>query len=291
MQLKLNKSMIIEITSTNIYKIKQQFVINELIIGFFDGIHLGHMNLLSDPNNQTILTFKNIPRKIKKLYDFNERIQQLEDLGFKRIFIYDIDQNNLSGEEFIDQILKPLTPKKIIVGANFAYGNNFCNASSLKQYFNVEIKIITNDVSTTKIKELIINKQVEIANKLLIKPYYRVGNVVRGDQIARNIGFNTANILCDNNLIDIAEGVYKAQVIFNNKKYDSVVYLGIPKTINTRSFSMIEAHILDFNQNIYDERIKIVFLKYLAPNLKFNNIDELITAIKNYIKLVLDKTN
>ncbi|RCT49198.1 riboflavin biosynthesis protein RibF, partial [Ureaplasma urealyticum] len=60
--------MIIEITSTNIYKIKQQFVINELIIGFFDGIHLGHMNLLSDPNNQTILTFKNIPRKIKTLY-------------------------------------------------------------------------------------------------------------------------------------------------------------------------------------------------------------------------------
>ncbi len=107
--------MIIEITSTNIYKIKQQFVINELIIGFFDGIHLGHMNLLSDPNNQTILTFKNIPRKIKKLYDFNERIQQLEDLGFKRIFIYDIDQNNLSGEEFIDQILKPLTPKKLLL--------------------------------------------------------------------------------------------------------------------------------------------------------------------------------
>ncbi|WP_253255941.1 riboflavin biosynthesis protein RibF [Ureaplasma urealyticum] len=285
----MNKYMIIEITSTNIQQIRDQYFINELVIGFFDGIHLGHMSLLSNPENRSILTFKRIPRKTKNLFEFDERIQQLEDLGFKNIFVYDIFENNLIGTEFIEQILAPLSPNKIIVGANFTYGNDRCNAYSLKKYFNVEIKEITYNISTSRIKELIINKQIELANELLIKPYYRVGNVVYGNQIARSLGFNTANILCDNSLIDIAEGVYQAEVVFDNQKYDSVVYLGIPKTIHSRSYSMIEAHILNFSQDIYCKEIKIIFLKYLAPNLKFNSVNELTNAIKKYIKLILNK--
>ncbi|MCV3743275.1 riboflavin biosynthesis protein RibF [Ureaplasma sp. ES3154-GEN] len=260
----------------------------DLIIGFFDGLHHGHMKLFAESKKFSILTFKNIPRKTASLYPFEKRIEMLEQLpGLVDIYVFDIKEYNIDAQNFIDLYLKKLAPERIVIGQNFSFGSDQQPSSFLKQSYpnTLIIEAPLNSVSTSLIKTGIATNNWDYVNQKLVNPYTRCGLVVHGDQVASNLGFATANIHCDPNLIRLVDGVYITSAIVNNKTYKAITYIGVPKTIVSRDYSFIETHIIDFHQNIYNQNLTIIFHDYIAPNKKFNSIDELINTITSYVQI------
>ncbi|MCV3754122.1 riboflavin biosynthesis protein RibF [Ureaplasma zalophigenitalium] len=277
--------MIIELNQKNIHNLQMDRQV-DLVIGFFDGLHIGHKYLFSQCKKFSILTFNSIPRKKENLYPFYERLAILNSLeNLVDIYVYDIQANNLSAQAFIDQYIKQLNPQKIIVGRDFLFGNDQKDAHFLKkQCANAIVsEVHVKDISTTLIKKAIKNNQWTLVNNVLLSPYYRCGTVVYGSQIGKTLGFATANMIYDEQLIHLVDGVYLTSAIINARSYKSITYIGVPKTIERRTTKFIETHLLDFNDNIYNQNIKVVFHDYLAPNIKFSNVNELISAINEYI--------
>ncbi|MCV3734531.1 riboflavin biosynthesis protein RibF [Ureaplasma miroungigenitalium] len=278
--------MIIELNNKNITNLQIPEQV-DLVIGFFDGLHIGHKYLFSQSKKFSILTFKNIPRKKENLYPYYERLAILSNLeNLVNIYVYDIQANNLPAQDFIDQYIKQLNPHKIIVGRDFLFGSDQKDSHFLKKHCpnTIVSEVYVKDISTSLIKKAIKNNQWTLANNVLLTPYYRCGTVVHGSQIGKSIGFATANIVYDAHLVHLIDGVYLTSTIVNNQTYKSITYIGIPKTIESRETKFIETHILDFHADIYNHNIKVIFHDYLAPNIKFKNLDALITAIKGYIK-------
>ncbi|KEZ23773.1 riboflavin biosynthesis protein RibF [Ureaplasma diversum] len=284
-------STIFELNKTNLKSIKQ-LNLKKLVIGFFDGLHLGHLKLFNlnnhseTTNDYSVLTFYSIPRKTNYLFSFNERIKQLEKIGIKNILVFDLEANNMNGFDFINQYLNELNIESIIVGENFSFGKDQLSATSLKQQAkaNVEIVQIDQKYASSKIKAAILENDFKTANELLGFAYYRTNQVVLTSQVGRLIGFPTANIELEPNLINLNSGSYVSSVVVDQKTYLGVSYIGIPKTIKSRVYSMIEVHILDFNQDIYYQPIQINFHQFLAVNQRFSCQESLIEHIKNCIE-------
>lgn len=261
-----------------------------LIMGFFDGLHKGHMTLMhKDLYKSSILTFVNIPSKTNFLYSDNNRIEQLEKTGCKNVLVYDVS-NNLTASEFIEKILKVLNPQKIIVGEDFRIGSDLKGVDFLiNNNFNVDVVPRNENVSTTMLKEFISTSDFEKTNQYLIYPYYRTGYVIDGNKQGSMIGAKTANIEINPNLIQIPYGVYISRTIINNKTYKSLTMVGCPKTGKLASNEpRIETHLLNYSGNdFYNEKIKIVFLKKIAniKNYVFKSI--LIKKIDKFKQIAL----
>lgn len=282
--------MIYELNKSNLTSIKQ-LNLKKLVIGFFDGLHLGHLKLFNLTNHNqkavdySVLTFYSIPRKSNSLFNFQERIKQLKNIGIENILVLDLEKNNMNGVDFISNFLNQLSVETIVVGNNFSFGNDQLDAKALTKLSKTKVEVIAIDqkYSSSKIKEAILNNDWNKTNDLLGFSYYRFGQVVQASQIGRLLGFPTANIKLETNLIPLTSGSYISSVIVNGISYLGVCYIGIPKTIKTRIYSMIEVHILDFNDDIYYKPIQINFHKFLTINQRFDTKEELIEHIKKCI--------
>lgn len=264
------------------YQISKNNKYETLYLGFFDALHKGHLNLFKDVKNNAVLTFINIPRKSEPVFNIDKRINDLKDVGFKKIYVYDIINANVTGERFIKETLLANGVKKIIVGDDFKIGNDFLDINNIKKYIDIDV-VIKNDISTTEIKELLKQGDIQRVNKLLAFDFSIEAKVIKSKQIARTLGYPTANILSYNSHY-LKHGVYKTYTIFNNKKYQSITFVGNNKTFEDNTYS-IETHIIDFDLNIYNKRIKVLFDKYLCDIKKFNNINDL----KRHIQKLVDK--
>lgn len=281
--------MIIELNNKTISDIiKNDNAKKHLVIGFFDGIHKGHLELFDNAKDKYLLTFKKIPRKEFQIYSLKERLEQLKKYGFKGIYVYDIYSSNLEAQEFINNFLKPLNVSKITVGINFTFGKDHQKATFLKEYFDdVNIVDLKLNYSSTKIRNLLLKNDFKTANEILVEDYYYPGIVVNGDQTARMLGFPTANIEVIDGLVPLKEGVYVSDVLIenSNKLHRAITYIGVPKTIVNRNKSMIESHIIDFNKDLYNKQIKVYLRKYIAPNKRFINKNALVYAINKYVMI------
>ncbi|QZX49236.1 tRNA 2-thiouridine(34) synthase MnmA [Mycoplasma sp. E35C] len=263
----------------------------DLVIGYFDGIHQGHLKLFNLSNKFNVLTFKHVPKKQKVLYQRTHALEELASLeNINQLLVYDVKNNNLSAQEFIDQYLKVINPKRIIIGSDFKFGNDQKTYQLLIDNGFETIVVDKNECSTSKIKELILAKDLSSANQLLNQPFYLKGEVIVNNQIGRTIGFNTANILVDDQIIDLVEGSYASKVIIDDKTYLGISFIGKPKSFDQKT-RQCETHILDFNQDIYHKTIKVELYKFIRENHKFNSLDELKRAINNDKKITLDFFN
>ena len=290
-----------------------------ITVGIFDGVHLGHKKILSrvveaakdNDSESVVFTLWPHPRlvlnsnkgELKFLTTIDEKIELLEKTGIDHVVIYPFSQEfaKLTACNFIKQILvDSLNVKKLIVGYNHKFGKdqegNFDNLSlcakeygfaieKLDAFENTEIK-----VSSTAIREAILNKNVMLANKLLGYQYFITGKVVGGSQVGRKIGFPTANIeLYEDYKLIPANGVYAVWVHVNGAQYKGMLNIGVRPTIDGKnSRKSIEVHILDFDKNLYDKKITIRFVDRIRDEKMFENVNALTYQLKEDKKRILE---
>ncbi len=276
--------------------------------GTFDGVHLGHQKIISrlkdvaqkNQGETVLLTFYPHPRmvlfpddnELKLLNTQQEKIQLLEKYGVDHLIIYPFTKefSRLTSVEFVRNILvNSIHTKKLIIGYNHHFGRNREGSfEHLKEFgpiygFEVEeipAKDIDNiEVSSTKIRNSLLSGNVELAASYLGHPHSVRGNVVKGYEKGRIIGYPTANIVIEDKYKLIpSDGVYAVKVEVRGKIYGGMLNVGNNPTIPGKGRS-IEVNIFDFNETIYGEDATIFFIKRLRDELKFAGLEELKMAL------------
>ncbi len=277
------------------------FVITQ---GTFDGVHLGHQHVLKQVVNiakeykkpSLLITFYPHPRlvinpndsTIKMLSSIEEKAKIILEMGIDYVlvlsFTHEISQ--YTPEKFVHDILvSKLNVQCMVVGYDHRFGKNrsggFSELTEFAKKFNFKVKEINASeideiaVSSTRIRKAIASGNLKEANELLGKPYRLTGIVVEGQKIGRQLGFPTANLMIDepHKLIP-PNGVYLGYAIIQNIKYKIMLNIGVRPTVDGKS-QTIEAHIIDFNENIYNQKLTIYLVQFLREELRFNGLEAL----------------
>lgn len=271
-------------------------------LGNFDGLHRGHIALIETAVEQAktkgirsaVFTFANHPRNVmaghtvvKSVNSEAEKIEQLEKAGIDYMFDLPFEDRikNQSPEEFVKfLLLEKFNASTAICGFNFTYGFKAAGTAETLQaageahgFDVIVIPSIVVDgevVSSTLIRQCIADGDIEKASKLLGRRYTFRGEIVHGEQLGRLIGFPTCNIVVDDVMETPPNGVYITRSYINGNAYPSVTNVGNKPTVGSFAKNM-ETHIINFDQDVYGERIEVEFLKQVRPEMKFAGIDEL----------------
>jgi riboflavin kinase/FMN adenylyltransferase len=282
--------------------------------GTFDGVHLGHQQILKRLTDEAlkcngeslVLTFWPHPRLFLFPDDNNLKLLQTLDEKLEMFALCQVDNvvvlpftkelSNVMPEDYIKEFLvNRLNVKLAIVGYDHRFGRNReGDISVLRQYagqlaYEVE-EIAAEDIdeitiSSTKIRNALLEGDADTARKYLGRPYSFKGKVVEGMKLGRKLGYPTANLLIEDNFKLIpAIGVYAVKCRVRGLEYGGMMNIGNNPTIPGKAFS-IEVHLFDFNEDIYGEYVEVLVLTRLRDEKKFQNLEELA------LNLQLDKEN
>lgn len=283
-----------------------------LSLGMFDGVHLGHISIINQLKEKakekglqtTLLSFWPHPRKVfnpndelKLLTTLDEKISLLEKSDIDLLFLKKFDEEfrNLTGEEFIRQILvEKLNAKSIIIGHDHVFGKNKSGNFELLQKLSTElgyevaqldaVKEGEFNISSTKIRNCLGNGNIIGANKMLGYHYSISGKVIDGKKLGRTIGYPTANLEINELKLLPKKGAYIVEVFVKNKFYKGMLSIGTNPTVNGEKLT-VEVYILDFNEDIYGENITINFRDFLHEEIKFESLEKLIERLDEDKKL------
>lgn len=284
-----------------------------LTLGTFDGVHIGHKKILERITQNTengkyeslVLTFFPHPRmvlqeksEIKLLNTISEKTKLLEQTGIENLVIHPFNENfsRLTAEEFVHSILvDQFHIQKIIIGHDHRFGRNrTANIDDLIAFgkeYGFEVEQITAQeiqdvsVSSTKIRKALDEGNITLANDYLGYAYFLTGEIVKGKQLGRTIGFPTANIHIEEDYKKIPKnGVYVVQTYIDEKVVFGMMNIGFNPTVNGEK-QTIEVHLFDFDADIYGQKIEVSLLTYLREEQKFGSVD----LLKE--QLNLDQTN
>ncbi len=279
-----------------------------LTIGTFDGVHIGHNKILkrliqdSKKNNLSslVMTFFPHPRMIlnkshdiKMIDTISEKINLLEKTGLDNLIIHPFDNNfsKIRAKEFVEEILvKKLKIKEIIIGYDHKFGKDReASVEDLKKFgkdymFTVkEIpaqEIDSIAISSTKIRNAILNGEIEKCNKFLGRNFILTGKVVYGDGLGKKIDFPTANIeIKETYKIIPKNGVYLVKTKINSNTYFGMMNIGIRPTFGGTN-KTLEIHFFNFKDNIYGKNVSIEIIKKIRDEEKFSSIDQLKIQLK-----------
>lgn len=274
-------------------------------LGVFDGLHRGHLRILKEltryakqvKGKSVVITFSPHPQSELHLYSLDHRIRLLEKIGIDISVVIGFTPSfaRVSASEFIDNyLIKKIHPYSIFVGKNFTFGKGGRGRPSLlKKYakrYDVKLKIFPickikgKSISSTYIRRLILSGKLSEAARFLGRPVSILGTVVKGSNLARYLGFPTANIRPHHEVLPPA-GVYLVEVRLGNKKFNGLCYLGSKPTFKKQNIRHVEVHIFRFNKNIYGRDLEIKFIKKIREERKFNSIRQLAEQIKKDIYL------
>jgi len=271
----------------------------DLSIGVFDGLHSGHLKLLSNLiNKPTIITFHPHPKKdIKLIYPYETRLKLLNNLGFDNIICYD-DKDEIykySALDFIERILCKLKITNIYISSDFKLGMNRATDAdqfkSIAENYKIKVSILDpviykgEKLSSSKIRAYLLNGEIKNANQMLVNNFFINGKIELGTKTAEKLGYKTANIYNNNNLILPKDGVYKTKTIYKNILYKSISYIGKSPTLLNKEKSLLETHIFNFNKTIYDEYITVIFIDKIRDDIVFKNKEKLLFQIKKDIEI------
>ncbi len=283
-----------------------------LALGFFDGVHFAHQTLikktveLAQKNGikSALITFLDSPFYIltgknpSYITLLDDKINLIQNLGVDDIYVLDFNKYKLmEADDYIHNVLiEHFHPKFIVTGFNHRFGANKKGDSKLLSSFNhdfnyVEINpIYENDIliSSTNIKKFISDGEIELAGKMLNRNFSIKGTVIKGQEIARTLGYRTANIILDNKLIKPKYGVYFGYSYYKNTKYPSLINFGIRPSVDKNLVETLEVHLLNFNKNLYGEELKVEFETFRRGEIKFSNIEELKNQINSDYSALLD---
>lgn len=283
----------------------------EITIGNFDGVHLGHREFLSrihqgckqTKSKFVVVTFIPHPVQILKaqtgflINTFNERRELLAECGVDYLLEIDFtrDFSTLLPEEFLEKYVFSFTGiDKIYLGHDFVFGANksgdyklaksLCENKKIDLILQDEFRLDKHAVSSSVVRAAISTGDIEKANSLLGRSYFLSGRVIKGQGRGKQIGFPTANMDYDKELIIPIGGVYITRTTIHDMTYNSVTNIGINPTFNMGQVVNIETHLLDFNRDIYGEEVRVSFLKKIREEKKFTSVNDLIAQIESDVK-------
>jgi len=288
------------------YNIDESKPLNNAIvtIGTFDGVHIGHRKIIAgikelaaESGGETVLlTFFPHPRmilhpedeSIKLINTIEEKAGLLEQLGIDHLIItpFTRDFSNQEAEDYVlDILVNKIGTKKIVIGYDHRFGKDRAGGLDtllrLGPTYGFEVVEIPEQdvnevaVSSTRIRNALLKGDIELANQLLGYPFFVTGYVGRGDQIGRQIGYPTANIVIDERYKLIpADGIYAVKVKIGDDTYNGMGYIGTRPTLNGISRN-IEVNIFDFNRDIYGQQISMEFYNFVREDVKFTSLDNL----------------
>lgn len=273
-----------------------------ITLGSFDGVHLGHQALLKETKNLAeslgakplVVTFDPHPRQVlhsyssfKLLTTLEEKLALLSEYGFEEVVLIPFTKRlaEWSPEVFVEEyIVDNLKAKGVVVGFNFRFGKQRKGDVELLSYlgekYNFTVKVVKPilvdglSVSSSLIRSFLEKGLVEIANKLLGRPYFLTGEVIKGKGRGKILGYPTANLLISDSKLIPFPGVYAVWVIFKGRRYKGAMNIGKNPTFNEKKLS-IEVYIFDFCLDIYGEKLKVELINYIRGEKKFPSAEEL----------------
>ena len=285
-----------------------------LAIGFFDGVHLGHQQIIrqtiSDARQHdaiaVVLTFDRHPNSVVApdnvpplIYSLPQKLRAIESLGADALLLIQFDKkfSEQTGEEFIRSLARDFGKiHSVCVGADFVFGHKRSGDVALLKKLGGEIDFQVHGlaavsldgevVSSTRIRETIRAGNFDAASQMLGRTYAISGRVVEGDKLGRKLGFPTAN-LDATNLILPPNGVYSGRTKLNGKIYHVALNIGLRPTVAPgRAALRVEAHLLDFDGKLYGEELEIEIGEKLRGEMKFNSVTELQQQISRDVEAV-----
>jgi riboflavin kinase/FMN adenylyltransferase len=295
----------------NIFNTKEPIEKAYIAIGSFDGIHLGHKKLITDAitkaNNNggksVVFTFLNHPLEIVKkdielkfLTTLEEKISIFNDFNIDYLILQPFTQEfaDIEPYDFVKLLKDQLGAKEFFVGFNFSYGKNGRGTvDTLKNHSNdlgVDLTVIppvqlnNMTISSTLIRNLISHGNISEANQYLGYNFFISGSVVHGEKIARQLGFPTANLELKNKIVP-KFGVYGGLATIEDDPITKpcIVNIGNNPTLKA-GIQTFEAHIFNYESDIYGKNIKVQLLDFIRPEKKFESVENLKDAIREDVK-------
>lgn len=278
-----------------------------LVLGFFDGVHKGHQQLLKAGRKKAdelglpliVMTFDQHPRIIyahdqdfRYLTTILEKADVMSEFGVDELLVFNFNKQleHLGPEEFVDSVLCKLNAKVVVAGFDYTYGKkDIANMENLPKFaagrFDViqipEQKVNGKKIGSTAIRDALESGEIELANQLLGHPYLMSGKVVPGKQRGRKLGFRTANLAFNPDKIVPKIGVYATKLKVHDQWYEAMTSVGYNVMFEDQKQIFIETNIFDFDEDIYGEEITLAWYKYLRGEENFANVDELINQLND----------
>ena len=276
-------------------------------IGFFDGVHLGHRYLINQVKIaasqcgwcSSIITFPVHPRQViqsdyqpQLLSSPEEKIELLSQTGVDNCILlpFTRELSKLTAWEFMQLLYEQYKVRMLVIGYDHRFGHN--RAETFEDYcrygreLGIHIMQATaytqeqDKVSSSAIRRALLSGDVMTAHKYMGYNYFLEGTVVSGYQVGRKIGFPTANLRVDFPYKLIPSiGVYAVRVQVAGQQWKGMLSIGYRPTINNGNDLSIEVHILDFQGDIYNQKMRLEFIEFLRPEIKFDSVDELIAQM------------
>ncbi|WP_299456055.1 bifunctional riboflavin kinase/FAD synthetase [uncultured Microscilla sp.] len=279
--------------------------------GTFDGVHVGHQKILarireisSKSNGETVLiTFWPHPRivlsdgntDLKLLSTINEKARLLEKHGIDHLVVLPFTKefSQLSPDAFIKQVyVQGVGTQKLVIGYDHRFGKNreggFDYLKEHASSYGFEIEEISRHdiddvvISSTKIRNALLEGNIEIANQYLGYAYSIEGKVMHGDKIGRTMGFPTANLNIPETFKLIpADGIYAVEALLGNEQLKGMLYIGNRPTLSGGSQRRIEVNLFDFDRDIYDESLKLCLVAKIRGDEKLDSLEALKLKLKD----------
>ena len=281
-----------------------------LTVGVFDGIHLGHRQLIEQVKRRAtervlkggVVTLHHHPQivlspqsSITYLTTLDERVALIRGLGIELVAVLSFTPAlaRLSAPEFVSLLQEHLRMKGLVIGPDFALGRGrqgdaaTLRALGQERGFTVEVlppvMVGGRVVSSTAIREALVKGDLATASRLLGRPFSLSGKVTPGDERGRQLGFPTANIATNSALTIPADGIYVTRAYVDGQPYRSVTNIGVRPTFGGGK-RLIEVHLLDFSGDLYGHQLKVELVERLRGEARFNSVDELVAQIKRDVE-------
>lgn len=267
-----------------------------ITIGNFDGLHIGHKQIIAKTvelaknldAKSKLITFKNHTRDLSNMIlDHEDKLEMIKYLGIDEVEELSFDEiKSMEPQDFMREYFNNATA--VVVGEDFRFGKNRAGNSediiAFGKEHNIDVNIVKDlvsdgeKISSTKIRELIEAGDFLKASELLGYDFYVKSTVQNGYKRGSTLGFKTANIAWQENIIVPKYGVYYTQIEIAGEIFDAMTMVGVAKTFN-KEFSC-ETYIFNFDREIYGEKIKLIFKEFLRENRKFDSKEDLISQLK-----------
>ncbi|MGA2010297.1 MAG: riboflavin biosynthesis protein RibF [Solirubrobacteraceae bacterium] len=262
-----------------------------IAVGEFDGVHLGHREVIA--GNDTVLTFEPHPLAVirpeaapKLLTSLDVRIELIARLGVRELVVIPFDARFAmqTPQEFIDQVLiATLGATHVSIGENFRFGHGAAGDPAMlradPRFTTRVVELVEVDgevISSSHIRALVQAGEVEQAAHFLGSPFQLRGVVVTGDRRGRTLGYPTANIVPDENLVCPGHGVYAARA----DGVCAAVSVGVRPTFGTGRAALVEAYLLDYDEDLYGRELRVDFLSRLRGERRYDTTEALVEQMR-----------